>query len=219
MSTEIQPQTETRSRVQYGRLIVGALLILAGIGWLLDAAGILIFNWGVFLSAALIVIGVGLLLVPDSRSKGSLISLGVILTILLGIGTTDPIRSRVSGVTVGGGVGEKAERPREADDIPARYRLQFGELRVDLTEVDFPEETTDVVATVGIGELDVIVPDDVALSISAKVGAGEIDLLGEKSSGADLDENYESEDFDQNEKRLVLKLGAGVGELRVRHGS
>lgn len=215
MSTEIEPQTQTRSRVQFGRLAVGALLILAGVGWLLDAAGILVFDWGLFLSAALIVVGAALLLVPDPRSRGALIPLGVILTILLGFGAGDPIR-RVSRVTVGGGLGDKVERPREVDDIPSRYRLQFGELRIDLTDLDLSKGTTDVEASVGVGELEVIIPDNVDFSVSAQVGAGEIQMPDRTSSGADLEEDYKTGNFDQSDERLDLKLGAGFGEIRVR---
>jgi predicted membrane protein len=73
-------------------------------------------------------------------------------------------------------------------------------------------------ASVTFGELHVIVPEDVAVELDAKVTGGEIITeIGEGSDGMGLRVNAD-EPGDEGSGTIVLDLRMGFGELRVVRG-
>jgi predicted membrane protein len=63
--------------------------------------------------------------------------------------------------------------------------------------------------------LTVVVPKGVAVSAHAEVGNGTLSLLGSERTGENLDREYESEGYDQADRRLSLDLSAGTGVITV----
>jgi predicted membrane protein len=97
--------------------------------------------------------------------------------------------------------------------LESPYRLGIGSLRVDLSDLPV-EGTVEVEADVGLGDLLIIVPDDVAVDVTAQSGAGEVRIFGEKSDGIDVEDTYRS----PGSARDVLVIDAGVfmGQVEVR---
>jgi phage shock protein PspC (stress-responsive transcriptional regulator) len=85
-------------------------------------------------------------------------------------------------VSLGDGVGDRAYTPATAAGVRPEYKLGIGNLKVDLSSLPRP---VDVKASVGIGELRVIVPHDVPVAVDAKVKAGSISALGREDDGKD----------------------------------
>jgi hypothetical protein len=223
--TEAKEVTETKTyarELNLGRLALGAILVVGGIGWLLDAANIIRFDWAIFLAIALIVVGFTIIgLGGRARSRGALMALGTVLTVILAIGAIDPLRP---GITAGRrnsqGLGERVVRPSSAGDIPDRYRLQFGQLVVDLTALDLRAGTTTVNASVGMGQLVVRVPEDMAIDVEAKVGAGDISILDRtERSGASVEETFQANDYSSAARRVAIRLAVGFGSIEVNHAS
>jgi predicted membrane protein len=148
----------------------------------------------------------------------ALVIVGAIVLFLL-------VAAVVAGLVIGGVIGAltdrqgglqvRTEQPQSIDELRDTYRLETGSLEVNLEDVDLPEETTDLEASVENGALRVVVPRGVAVSSHAEVGEGALSILGSAQSGENLDRDYESEGYDQAERRLSLDLSAGTGVITV----
>jgi cell wall-active antibiotic response 4TMS protein YvqF len=221
MKTDTEPPPVTPAReVNYGRLLLGVILVIGGIGWLLDAANILQFDWAIFLSIALIVDGLAIIGIRGGmRSRSAMVAIGTVLTVILAIGAIDLNRPLRGSRRITEGVGEKTLAPRRVGDIPDRYRLQFGSLVLDLTQLDLPSGTTDIKASVGTGKLIVELPRATAFDVEGRVGAGQLKIPDDiERSGANLSEKFVTEDYSSADKRILLGLSVGLGDLEVRRG-
>ena len=201
-----------------GRLVLGLALVVAGLVWLLDLSDVLEVRAAVVLPAAVLVVGVALLaLARDPADHGGLVVLGAVLSGLLLLGAT---ASAVAGVPVSGGVGDRVERPRVLADL-GDLDLSAGSLELDLTDLDVPardvgEEPDVLEASVGMGELVVRVPPDVAVRVRADVGMGELQVLDVDEGGIGVDAETETPGFADAERRLELRLHVNLGQVEVR---
>ena len=131
----------------------------------------------------------------------------------------------VAGLVIGGVIGAltnrddglevRTEQPASMDELRDTYQLETGSLEINLTDVEFPEGTTEVKASIENGALTVVVPRGVAVRAHAEVGNGALSILGSDVSGENLDREYESEGFNQAGSRLSLDLSAGTGVISV----
>ena len=115
----------------------------------------------------------------------------------------------------GGGLQVRTEQPQSVDELRDSYQLETGSLEVNLEDLTLPEDTTDLEAGVENGALTVVVPRGVAVSAQAEIGNGSLSILGTNLNGENLDEDYESEGYDQADRRLSLDLSAGTGVISV----
>jgi predicted membrane protein len=188
------------------------LLVLLGVGWLFDSLDVATMDWDLLLPAGLIVVGVALVLTARrGEGHGGLIALGVILTVLLTIGTAVEI-------PLSGGVGDRTERPLTLRD--RSYELAIGKLTVDLSRVGWSQDVpaqARIEARVGIGQLVVVVPDRIAcVSTHARAGIGEVNVFGETEGG--IGPEYRPEAVCLAAPVLELELSIGIGEVEVRRG-
>jgi predicted membrane protein len=107
-----------------------------------------------------------------------------------------------------------SEQPQSVDELRGSYTLETGSLEVNLQDVEFPEDTTDLEASIENGAL-TVVPKGVAVSAHAEVGNGTVSFLGSERTGENLDRQFESEGYDQADHRLSLGLSAGTGVITV----
>ena len=114
-----------------------------------------------------------------------------------------------------GGIGDASEDPQARSDLEP-YRQGIGKLTVDLTEpgLDLDGEVVD--ASVGIGELLVLVPLDTDVTVDAHVGVGRAEVLGEEEDGVGVD--VDSISGTSGSQEVTLELEVGVGNLRVERG-
>ncbi|HVQ18044.1 MAG TPA: PspC domain-containing protein [Actinomycetes bacterium] len=165
--------------------------------------------------SALAVVGAGLLIgTYFGRSRG-LIVLGVFLTAATAISAAAP------SVDISAGIGDRTWRPMSVSEVHDSYELGIGQGTLDLRSLDVSATQAPVplTASVGIGELDVLVPDNVDVQVTAKVGLGEIEVAGRQQvNGSDrvvttlIDVPHET-------GLLNLNLETGMGQVRVRQVS
>ena len=151
------------------------------------------------------------------RSRG-LIALGVVLVLaLIPLGALpDDIRWNA-----GSGAGERVYRVTSQEDLQEEYELGAGELTLDLRRLDLTEPA-EVDVSVGVGELIVVLPEDVPVSASADVAVGVIELPGERAvEGVDVSSSWDrvvDADTDADTVtagNLDLTLSTGLGQVTV----
>ena len=192
------------------QVVFGGLLVVVGVGWLLEVLDVVEFPWQAVLPAALMVVGAALVFGSRTGRHGGLVGIGVALTVLLAIGST------VDGlldVPFRGGIGDRTVRVTSVADLESDYRLAIGQLEVDLRGVDFPARTVELEASVAIGQLVVRVPAGVATEVTAHVAIGNAIVFGDEEGGLDVDKLARSGEGDA---RLMLVVDVGLGQLDVR---
>jgi predicted membrane protein len=120
---------------------------------------------------------------------------------------------------VRGGVGDRTWRPAAVSDLRTTYRLGIGESELDLTRLDLASAgRTRVQVRQGVGDLLVIVPDNVVVRVDADVNAGELRLPDRDNvNGTDLSERAMlPEGSAPSAAVLVVDAQLGVGSLEVR---
>ena len=190
-----------------GRIALGAVAIGAGVLWLLSEADVIDLSLTTWVGILLIGLGVAIALTRGSRR--GLVVLGVVVA-LIGIPAL-----LVDDDLFSGGVGESTKRPQTTADLEP-FRHAIGKLTVDLTAPDLDLDDQTVEASVGIGELLVLVPDDTDVRVDAHVGAGNVDALGEEDNGFDVDFDWIS--GTSGDQELTLDLEAGIGDIRIERG-
>jgi hypothetical protein len=189
-------------------VLVGALLVLVGIGWLLDAAGVAV-PWRAILPASLIAVGLACVAGAFRGRQHALMVVGVALAVVLSLAAAVDWDL---DVPLTGGVGDRTEQPRSPAEL-TEYELAAGDLLVDLRQLQVPPGTTAVEARVGVGELVVRVPAGVSVEVMARSGLGEVQVLGQEKGGLG------SRLFtiaDAAGGRGTLRLDVRVGLVQVR---
>jgi hypothetical protein len=119
-----------------------------------------------------------------------------------------------AGVDLHGGLGERTYRPHTLAQLRGGYRLGAGRLEVDLRDVAFPPGDTTLRARLGVGELVVIVPDQICVATRAHIGGGFAGALDRTSQG--LDVNWANRpSAPARVPRLLLDGRVGMGALFV----
>ena len=189
------------------RLTLGGFLLATGVAWLLSAADVVDISYRTWIGVLLIAIGLAIALIPGPH--GFLVLLGVLVA-LAGVPAL-----LVDDDVFGGGVGDRLETPATVAQLEP-YRHGIGKLTVDLTSPVLDLDGATVEASIGMGELVVLVPDDTDVSFDVHVGIGNAEAFGRTESGIDVDLRGLS--GTSGRKELSLELDAGIGNVRVRRG-
>jgi predicted membrane protein len=189
--------------------VFGALLLVFGLGWMLRVSGAVELDWKSLVAVVLIVLGVGMAITARARG-GLLMVLGILLTISLA--TT----SSIGEVDF---VGDRRERPTSFAALEEEYNFFGGSLELDLTAVQFPVGLTTVDVSMGGGQIQVIVPEGVAVSVDARLGGGEIQLFDQRDDGPSPRGSYVDQDYGDADTKLHLELSGGGGKIEVRRAS
>jgi len=187
-----------------GRLALGVLLAGAGTLWLLAALGVLELGFRTWIGIVLIGIGCAIVLTPGRHRL--LVVAGVVL-VLVGLPAV-----LLEENVFEGGIGESVETPRSSADLEP-FRHGIGKLTVDLTDEGLPLDGASIEASLGIGELVVLVPSSTDVTLDAHVGAGNLEALGETKNGIDV--SLERISGTAGTQELTLELDLGIGNARV----
>jgi phage shock protein PspC (stress-responsive transcriptional regulator) len=195
---------EVMRRIGIGLALVAlCVLLAAGAFWAAAAGG------GAVVAA--IVVAAGLAMVGASLKGGARWLILPALAVALPAAFV-----AAAGIDVHGGMGERTYRPASAAQVRDRYELGMGQLVVDLRQAALPPGDHRMSLRLGAGDAVVVVPDDVCVASTAKVGAGEVRLFDRHEGGVDLD-------FDErpiaapSTTRMLVDANLGVGTLQFRH--
>jgi hypothetical protein len=92
-------------------------------------------------------------------------------------------------VRLDGGVGDRVVRVTPAGDPPPTQRLAVGDLTLKLGRLSQRSGTVTVRASVGVGDMLVVVPRHAKVALDAHVGRGEIDTAHHRTGyGLEVDQ-------------------------------
>jgi hypothetical protein len=111
-------------------------------------------------------------------------------------------------VSLGDGVGSRTYQPTSINQIRSDYHEGIGDLRVDLSHIGPVTKETHVKASVGIGELRIIVPANVGVSLNAHAKVGEIFGLEGHDDGKNAEVRV-------GQGLLVIDANVGAGRVDV----
>jgi hypothetical protein len=210
-TTQDLQETSARQarRLSMTEMMIGFTLLAVGLLWLLDAAGVWTASWYVVLSAVLTMIGVALIAGSPTGEHGGLIAIGIILTVLLTGATWADLR-------FDGGLGDRTFTPASTTELEPVYRVTAGTLTLDLRQIELPPGDTRVEARVGAGDIEVIVPADMAVEVDWRVAAGEVTVFTRQQSGTFLNDSETTAGFADAEQRLILDVIVTAGTIEVR---
>jgi phage shock protein PspC (stress-responsive transcriptional regulator) len=221
MPTEVAaepPAPGRRTRVRSRRRVPIAsitLVALAVIAALLQLGENL--DWWNIAAGAALMTGLAVMVLATivsaivNRSK-ALIAVTLLLTAgLTGFAIADP--------ALDGPIGDRAVRLAPGSDTGIQWQQGIGRLRIDLRDLEFTEgaDPTTITASVGIGQLEVVMHRDVTIDVSGSVNIGQILLYNEQvASGVRVQHRVVVPAADQPAAGTVrLDLEVGVGEITV----
>jgi phage shock protein PspC (stress-responsive transcriptional regulator) len=177
---------------------VGVLLAGAGVLGILEAADVVDVDWALAIAGAVVVVGLA-------------VAVGAFF------GATGALAVTVD-LPLHGPIGDRAYSPVTVTDLQPAYELAIGTLQLDLSKLELPAGTTHVSATVGIGELTVLVPAGANAEINTDVQAGESTVFGQSEDGWGVSQRITAGDPAGTGPTLVLDAEVGLGDLEVRRG-
>lgn len=202
------PAHEPERRISFGSLLGGAILIVMGSLWTLDVAGVVELRWAIVLPALLTVIGLGLIVGAWSGPHTGPVVAGVFLSIAVIALAVFPLAS------FRGGVGNQEFRVTQQTSLAPSYDVGVGDLTLDLSDLTMVE-SAEVQVSVGAGNVTVMLPPSVPVDLEGTIGAGQMNLLGERGDGLSVDRHYQSEGFATADITLTLDLNVGAGSIEV----
>lgn len=201
------------SRRGTGALVWGAILVIGGAALLLAQVDtdIPLPSFRALLAAALVL--VGLLMVVEARRgfHAGLTTLAIILTVILGAGELTSMNLAVDGA-----FGQQRHQILNADDLQGEYGHAFGEITMDLRDMEVPPGTTRIDVSVAFGQADVLLPDDVPYRLEGSALFGNVQAPDFDTAGIASSRTYTSPGYDEAEARLDIEISAAFGSGRVR---
>ncbi|MDX6386967.1 MAG: hypothetical protein QOD85_769 [Gaiellaceae bacterium] len=198
IAAEVLAERRDRPWPLVGLGLVGvAVLVLISRGDLWPSAGA---GW------VLIIVG-GLILLWANRShrraRRWLIATTVsVFLMIAAVVTSAAVAFSWFDVSLSDGTGNRVYTPTTEAAIAPSYSLGLGDLRVDLSHVN-PSTPAHVHASVGIGELKLIVPRDAKVTVNAHAKLGKVFVLGNHDDGRDV----------------VVQTGTGTLKIDARVGA
>lgn len=190
-----------------GPVVVGALLVLSGLAWLADAAGLVSWRWPLLLAGALALVGVAVLAIARRGGHDGLVVVGLVLAVAALLTSLAP------SPLVWGAVGDRTLRPQTVTELDESVGLAAGSLTVDLRDIAVDGEPVRLEARVGLGELVVWLPDDATVDVHATSGAGEVAVGSRTNAGLGVEVDHR---LDGDGAVWQLDVATGMGRVEVR---
>lgn len=168
------PPPAPKPRSYLGAATLSLALIAVGTLVALNVSGVTDIPPVVVLATGLGVLGLGLLVGTFFGRARWLLSIAIPL-----LGVTMLAAVLPSDLRLGTEIGDYTWAPTTTADTAEEFRLDIGTAFLDLTDLVLsPTAPTDVDASVGIGTLEIVVPEGVRVLIDGSVGAGTIEIEG-----------------------------------------
>lgn len=206
-----QPARSPRHRYPVGLITLGAVLLTGAVTALLDRLGVIDVSAQTFPLVSLGLCAAGVIAGALVGRVWGPLALGAVAAVAFtGVSLLD--------VPLEGGVGDRTVRPASAANLEYAYRLSAGKLVLDLSDVHVGATDEYVEASVGVGELIVIVPPGVVTVAYGSASAGDLDIFDRHEGGIRVDSSITGVPAGGADSagRLLLDLGVGIGRIETR---
>jgi hypothetical protein len=183
-------------------------VIVTGVLFALDASHSIGISVQAIVAAALLTIGLALVIGTWIGRGRALIGVGIVLTLAL-------IVTAALDVPLRGGIGNRLDDPTSTSQLPTSYHLGLGREDLDLAALQLGGRRVHVASTLGLGHLYVEVPDNVTVVVHARAGAGQLLLFGADPSGTQLSRTATAQATGPSRGEIDLDLRVGAGEIEV----
>ncbi len=181
------------TRLNSGEVFFALGLILIGALLLAGNLGWLAFNWNMVWPLVLILFGVWLVWRAFQPAR------------------------YVGGAAYGWGDYEPDLAGKAIHD--ENFSHGFGDFDLDLSRATIPDGASSVRASLGFGDLKVIVPRDLAVRVKASAGLGDVSVFAKKHEGIAPAVDFQSDDYATAPRKLALEARVGLGEVKVVRAS
>jgi phage shock protein PspC (stress-responsive transcriptional regulator) len=174
----LPPARPPKPKSMLGRVTFGVMAIALGVLALLDNTTTLVDpSARHYIALAMTVLGIGLITGAVVGRARWLILVGVLgLPFLFGSPALEYDFDDWGSATV-------SQTPTDFADLPPTYDHTIGRFVVDLRELPWNGQQVDLDVSMSIGELLILLPDDVSVTGTADVGIGHVEFLHDQSSG------------------------------------
>jgi phage shock protein PspC (stress-responsive transcriptional regulator) len=189
------------------RIGIGIVLLALAAGGFVAAAAGSALGGGIVVAGLVIACGVGLVGGAFRGGARWLVAPALVLALPLGaVAATD--------LDVRGTWGDRTFHPGTVAELERGYEMGVGSMKVDMTDVELPPGTTDLRLEIGMGEISVLVPDDLCVTTDAQVGVGVVNSGEGDQGGVDVDVS-DDRDVAPGVRHLHLIADVGVGAVMV----
>lgn len=98
---------------------------------------------------------------------------------------------------------------------PMNLYNTIGDYFIDFSKAYIPEKETPILVQGWIGDVKMIVPDDVAVKVEAKVKIGDIRIFDLTSSDINRQLVYQTPGYDDYLRKLTIKIELKIGSVRI----
>lgn len=207
-STWPVPTARPRDRSPLGWYMLAAVLLVVGALAVVDNVAGVAVTLGQYFGSGLLVLGVGLVVAAWWGRARLLILLGMAALPLA-------VSAAFINVPLDGGIGEHEYRPQSLGELQDEYRLASGSIWLDLRHLQAGPEPIVIAASVGVGRLNVLVPEDARVEVLARLDGGQISLFDGYQTGTGLLDRVERPGL-AGGPSMVLTLEAGIGTIWVQ---
>lgn len=206
------PPPARRERSRLGWLTFGAMILALGIASLLDRADAVDVTLVQYLALPLAVLGIGILVGTWlGRARWLVVPAVLLLPFVFTASLID--------VPFSGGSGDRLYRPTTVAALEPEYNLVAGQMVIDLRAVTLGADPVSIRATAVAGQIVVYLPPEATVDLRARVGAGEIELLGRHHGGVKVDlRRTLGAAAKEGVGRWQLDLEASLGRVEIRSG-
>jgi lia operon protein LiaF len=96
--------------------------------------------------------------------------------------------------------------------------IGIGDVRLDMTSADIPVGETTIRVFGFVGDVRLLVPEGVGVSVSSSSFVTDASIFGQKRDGVFFPVHFTSEDYETAERKVQLETMHFVASLRVRRG-
>ena len=195
------------SKSKKDELFWGFLLVGLGVVFLLDKLDVM--DFGEFFSTfwPLILIGIGLKLVLNRNTGGSDESKKETLTL------------NEQNVKYSKVFGDVKLHVNNQDFNGGSISVMIGEIDLDLAKSNIKEGEKVLSLSGIIGEISVILPKTLKVSVKANATIGDVKILDTTDDGFFINRTYQSEGYETAKKKLYISVSQVIGDIEIRRSA
>ena len=193
------------SKAKSSELFWGVLLITLGVLFLLDKLDIMDIGdfFRIFWPVILIAVGLRLIL---NRNAGAMAS-----------GSQENLTpSDEQTVKYSKMFGDVKLRLESQDFNGGSISIMIGEMALDLSQSNIKAGEKILSLNGVIGEISVILPKTLKVSVKANVTIGDIKILDTTDDGFFINRTYQSEGYETAKKKLYISVSQVIGDIEIR---